>query len=78
MSEVPDSVPGAQSAFPLTIFLQAEKEAAGLPGTEARTCGLPRCHPDVNAASGGCVPRHSSPVRGSHAVSAIWRPQRPT
>ena len=45
MSEVPDSVPGAQSAFPLTIFLQAEKEAARLPGTRGTKLWCPPVSP---------------------------------
>lgn len=61
ISEVPYSVPGPQSTFPLTTFLPAEEEAAELSSKEARSCGFPlRCHPSSNAASGRCVPSRCS------------------
>lgn len=66
ISEVPYSVPGPQSTFPLTTFLPAEKEAAELPSKEARSCGFPlRCHPSSNAASGRCVPSRCSLLAAS-------------
>lgn len=80
MSEVPDGVPGAQSAFPLTIiFLQAEKEAAGLLGTGRHEAVV---SPGVTQTSMlppvGVSQALFPHQRGSHATSAIWRPQRPT